>query len=118
VSLASVGGTLTTLVGLGITLGFVGLAFDFIGRALPDGDRRGGRRRSSFFGGLGNEPRRRNSNGNRRRNSSNGIFDTGRQKGGNLFAPPTFNSPRRSTRRPRQRLTGSNILDPMMGGRF
>jgi len=117
VSLASVGGTLTTLVGLGITLGFVGLAFDFIGRALPDGQRRGGRRQS-FFGGLGNEPRRRNGNGSRRRNSSNGIFDTGRQRGDNLFAPPTFNSPRRSTRRPRQRLTGSNILDPMMGGRF
>jgi len=115
VSLASVGGTLTTLVGLGITLGFVGLAFDFIGRALPDGQRRGGRRRSSFFGGL-SEPTRRN--GKNRRNSSNGIFDTGRQRGDNLFAPPTFNSPRRSTRRPRQRLTGSGVLDPMMGGRF
>ena len=122
-NLAAVGGTITTLVGLGITLGFVGLAFNFLERALPDGQRR---RRSGggFFGGV-NEPR-----GRGRRNSNAGIFDTGRQRGDNLFAPPSFDSPRRSssrpnrsnsrgsTRRPRQRLTGSGILDPMMGNRF
>ncbi len=120
-NLAAVGGTITTLVGLGITLGFVELAFNFLERALPDGQRR---RRSGggFFGGV-DSPR-----GSGRRNSNAGIFDTGRQRGGNLFAPPSFDSPRRrstrpnrsnsrgSTRRPRQRLTGSNILDP--GGRF
>lgn len=114
-SLASVGGTLTTLVGLGITLGFVGLAFNLIDRSIPNGQRRK-RSGGGFFGGVDSPRGRRNSNG---------FLDTGRQRGGNLFAPPSFDTPRRranrsnsrgSTRRPRQRLTGSNILDPMRGG--
>ena len=98
-SLAGVGGTITTIVGLGITFAALGLAFEFAGRAIestkPKSQRRKGPlvfdtslpKGGGFFGGV-NSPRRSNGgrkNGSRSRSSNTNVFAMPKARRGDFF---------------------------------
>jgi len=90
-SLASVGGTITTVVGLGITLGALGLALEFTDRAFDRASprpRRTGKRKPLFdtsFGqqNFGSGIPKRNGVRNSRKGSQRptNIFDMPKSRG-------------------------------------
>lgn len=87
-SLGSVGGTIGTVVGLGITLGALGLALEFTDRAFDRASpnpRRTGKRKPLFDTSLGTGKQRRQM-----------AFDSGKQNINSVFDPmPTRKSKRR-----------------------
>lgn len=86
-SLGSVGGTITTVVGLGVTLGALGLALEFTDRAFDRASpnpRRTGKRKPLFDTSLGTGKQRRQK-----------AFDSGKQNINTMFDP----APRRSGKR-------------------
>lgn len=95
-SLAGVGGTITTIVGLGITFAALGLAFEFAGRAIestkPKSQRRKGPlvfdtslpKGGGFGGGFGGSPRR-NSRSKSRRPNMNSMFSPPKSRRGDFF---------------------------------
>jgi len=86
-SLAGVGGTIGTVVGLGITLGALGLALEFTDRAFDRASpnpRRKGKRKPIFDTSLGSGKQRRQV-----------AFDSGRNNINSVFDP----NPRRSSKR-------------------
>jgi len=86
-SLGSVGGTIGTVVGLGITLGALGLALEFTDRAFDRASpnpRRTGKRKPLFDTSLGTGKQRRQK-----------AFDSGKQNIDSIFDP----APRRSSRK-------------------
>jgi len=84
-SLAGVGGTIGTIVGLGITVAALGLAFEFAGQAIERTKPKSQRRKGPL------------------------VFDTRLPKGrGSVFSGNSGNSGRRSGRR-----NNANLFDPM-----
>lgn len=79
--IGDVGGTITGIVGLGVTLGALGLALEFVDRSFDRATPRNGKRqkRQPLFDLGFNEPRRKTKG----RRSSNSIFDV--PKGGDFF---------------------------------
>lgn len=112
-SLGSVGGTIGTIVGLGITLAALGLVFEFAGQAIertkPKSQRRKGPLvfdtsvpRGGVFGGRSgvfgtNQPRKRNGGRTVSRRSTNFLAPpTDRtRRSDNVFAAPRRNGGRK-----------------------
>ena len=89
-SLAGVGGTITTVVGLGITLGALGLALEFTDRAFDRASprpRRTGKRKPLFDTSFGQQnfgsgiPKSNGVRKGRRRSRPTNIFDMPRGRG-------------------------------------
>ncbi len=110
-SLGAVGGTIGTIVGLGITLAAVGLVFEFAGQAIertkPKSQRRKGPLvfdtsvpKGSVFGGKsgvfgGNQSRKRSGGRTVSRRSPNFLAPPAdRTRSDNVFGPPR--TPRRN----------------------